>query len=69
MIQTAGGANGLETAMATQSLVGMAQGVMRYRYGFEVSRALSLLQTYSVKSHVKLQDAAKEFVNAATAAR
>jgi hypothetical protein len=47
----------------------MAQGVMRYRYGFEVSRALSLLQTYSVKSHVKLQDAAKEFVNAGRGAR
>lgn len=47
----------------------MAQGVMRYRYGFEVSRALSLLQTYSVRSHVKLQDAAKEFVDAGRGAR
>ena len=55
--------------MATQSLVSMAQGVMRYRYGLEVSRALSLLQTYSVKSHVRLQDAAKEFVNAGRGVR
>jgi len=47
----------------------MAQGVMRHRSGFEVSRALSLLQTYSVKSHVKLQDAAKEFVDAGRCAR
>jgi len=43
--------------------------VMRYRYGFEVSRALSLLQTYSAKSHVKLKDAAKEFVDAGRGAR
>jgi len=68
-IQAAGGGTGFETAMATQSLVSMAQGVMRYRYGFEVSRALSLLQTYSVKSHVKLHDAAKEFVDAGRGAR
>lgn len=68
-IQAAGRGTGFETAMATQSLVSMAQGVMRYRYGFEVSRALSLLQTYSVRSHVKLQDAAKEFVDAGRGAR
>jgi len=47
----------------------MAQGVMRYRYGFEVSRALSLLQTYSVESHGNLQDVAKEFVKAGRGAR
>ena len=52
-IQADGRGTGFETAMATKSLVSMAQGVMRYRYGFEVSRALSLLQTYSVKSHVQ----------------
>lgn len=69
VIQASGGATGFETAMTTQSLVGMAQGVMRYRCGFEASRALSVLQTYSVKSHVKLQDVAKEFVNSGTAAR
>jgi len=63
-IRAAGRGTGFETAMDTRSLVNMAQGVMRYRYGFEVSRALLLLQTYSVKSHVKLQDAAKEFVDA-----
>ncbi|NMM24320.1 MAG: ANTAR domain-containing protein [Phycicoccus sp.] len=68
-IQAAGRGTGFETAMATQSLVSMAQGVMRYRYGVEVSRALSLLQTYSVKSHVKFQDAAREFVNAGRCAR
>lgn len=64
VIQAAGRGTGFETAMATQSLVGMAQGVMSYRYGFDASRALSLLQTYSVKSHVELQEAANEFVNA-----
>jgi hypothetical protein len=42
---------------------------MRYRYGFEVSRALSLLQTYSAQSQVKLQDAAKEFVDIRKRAR
>lgn len=68
-IQAVGRGTGFETAMATQSLVSMAQGVMRYRYGFEVSRALSLLRTYSVESHVKLHDAAKEFVDPGRGAR
>ena len=55
--------------MATQSLVSMAQDAMRYRDGLEVSRALSLLQSYSVRSHVTLQDAAQEFVDAERGAR
>jgi len=35
-MQAAGGATGFEPAMAAQSMGGMAQGVMRCRYGFEV---------------------------------
>jgi len=62
-IQTAGGASGFEAAMSTRSIVGMAQGMMRYRYGFSQRRALALLQMYSAKSHVSLRDAAKEFVS------
>ena len=48
--------------MSTRSIVGMAEGMMRYRYGFSQRRALALLQMYSAKSHVSLRDAAKEFV-------
>jgi len=62
-IQAAGGATGFEEAMSTRSIVGMAQGMMRYRYGFSQKRALALLQMYSAKSHVSLRDAAKEFVS------
>ena len=62
-IQTAGGASGFEAAMSTRSIVGMAEGMMRYRYGFSQRRALALLQMYSAKSHVSLRDAAKEFVS------
>ena len=62
-IQTAGGASGFEASMSTRSIVGMAEGMMRYRYGFSQRRALALLQMYSAKSHVTLRDAAKEFVS------
>jgi len=41
----------------------MAEGMMRYRYGFSQRRALALLQMYSAKSHVTLRDAASEFVS------
>lgn len=61
-IQTAGGATEFEASMSTRSIVGMAEGMMRYRYGFSQRRALALLQMYSAKSHVSLRDAAKEFV-------
>jgi hypothetical protein len=63
-IQAAGVATGFETAMATKSMIAMAQGVMRHRYGFEPPRALALLQTYSARAHVNLADAAMEFVTA-----
>ena len=61
-IQTAGGASGFEAAMSTRSIVGMAEGMMRYRYGFSQRRSLALLQMYSAKCRVTLRDAAKEFV-------
>ena len=62
-IELAGGATGFEASMSTRSIVGMAEGMMRYRYGFSQQRALALLQMYSVRSHVSLRDAAKEFVS------
>jgi hypothetical protein len=63
-IQAAGLATGFESDMASRCMIAMAQGVMKYRYGFEPSRSLSLLQSYSVKSHVDLREAAREFVDA-----
>jgi len=62
-IELGGGATGFETAMSTRSIVGMAEGMMRYRYGFSQERSLALLQMYSARSHVSLRDAAKEFVS------
>lgn len=62
-IEVAGGATGFEAAMSTRSVVGMAEGMMTYRYGFSRKRALALLQMYSARSHVSLQDAATEFVS------
>lgn len=62
-IEVAGGATSFEAAMSTRSIVGLAQGMMRYRYGFSQQRALALLQMYSARSHVSLGDAAKEFVS------
>ncbi|MEO8555817.1 MAG: GAF and ANTAR domain-containing protein [Actinomycetota bacterium] len=61
-IEAGGGATDFEAAMSTRSIVGMAEGMMRYRYGFSQQRALALLLTYSARSHVSLRDAAKEFV-------
>jgi len=62
-IELAGGATGFEASMSTRSIVGMAEGMMRYRYGFSQKRALALLQMYSARSQVSLRDAAKEFVS------
>ncbi len=62
-IEVGGGATDFEAAMSTRSIVGMAEGIMSYRYGFSQQRALALLQTYSARSHVSLRDAAKEFVS------
>jgi hypothetical protein len=62
-IELGGGATGFEAAMSTRSIVGMAEGMMRYRYGFSQQRSLALLQMYSARSHVSLRDAAKEFVS------
>jgi hypothetical protein len=63
-IQSAGLATGFESTMASRCMIAMAQGVMKYRYGFEPPRSLSLLQSYSVKSNVNLREAAMEFVDA-----
>ena len=68
-IEVAGGASRFETAMSTRSLVGMAEGMMSYRYGFSKERSLSLLQMYSAKSNVSLRDAAKEFISEGTERR
>lgn len=62
-IEAGGGATDFEAAMSTRSIVGMAEGMMRYRYGFSQQRALALLQMYSARSHVSLRDAAREFVS------
>lgn len=62
-IEVAGGATGFEAAMSTRSVVGMAEGMMSHRYGFSQKRALALLQMYSARSHVSLEDAAAEFVS------
>lgn len=62
-IEEAGGAKGFEEAMSTRSIVGMAEGMMRYRYGFSQQRSLALLKMYSARSHVSLRDAAEEFVS------
>jgi hypothetical protein len=63
-IQSAGLATGFESAMASRCMIAMAQGVMKYRYGFDPRRSLSLLQNYSMKSNVNLREAAMEFVDA-----
>jgi len=62
-IEAGGGATDFEAAMSTRSIVGMAEGIMSYRYGFSQQRALALLQTYSARAHVSLHDAAREFVS------
>lgn len=62
-IEEAGGATGFEATMSTRSIVGMAEGMMRYRYGFSQQRSLALLKMYSARSHVSLRDAAEEFVS------
>jgi len=62
-IAAADEATGFNTAMSTRKAVGLAQGIMKYRYGFSQERALALLRLYSATSHVSLRDAAKEFVN------
>lgn len=62
-IEEAGGSTGFEAAMSTRSIVGMAAGMMGYRYGFSQDRSVALLKMYSARTHVSLGDAAKEFVS------
>lgn len=62
-IAAADEATGFNAAMSTRKAVGLAQGIMKYRYGFSQERALALLRLYSATSHVSLHDAACEFFN------
>jgi len=55
-------ATNFESAMSTRHAVGLAQGILGYRYGFSQERALTLLRDYSVTSEVSLRDAAEELV-------
>jgi GAF domain-containing protein len=53
---------GLQTAVESRHLIGVAQGVLMARHDLTVEQAFELLRRYSSTSNVKLRDVAAEVV-------
>jgi GAF domain-containing protein len=54
--------NGLETAMTSRHIIGLAQGIFMERYGLEADQAFALLQRMSSTSNVTLREVAAQVV-------
>jgi GAF domain-containing protein len=54
--------DGLEVAVGSRHLIGMAQGVVMERYGLSADQAFSLLQRLSSTTNTKLRDIAGQIV-------
>jgi GAF domain-containing protein len=55
--------SGLETAVLSRHLIGVAQGILMERYDLDLDRSFALLQRCSNRSNVKLVDLAREVVS------
>jgi transcriptional regulator with GAF, ATPase, and Fis domain len=51
--------SGLQTALESRHLIGMAQGVLAMRYGMDYERAFQLLHRYSNDNNIKLRELAQ----------
>lgn len=54
---------GLESALRTRHLIGIAQGILMQRYGLSMDRAFEVLRRYSSQTNVKLRDVASNVVS------
>jgi GAF domain-containing protein len=54
--------SGLETALETRHLIGVAQGILMQRYGLSLDRAFEVLRRYSSQTNIKLRDVAAKVV-------
>lgn len=55
--------SGLETAVQSRHLIGMAQGILMERFGLDADRSFELLRRYSNDLNVKLHDLARQVVD------
>ena len=53
---------GLETALHTRHVIGVAQGILAERYGLDMERAFDLLRRYSSITNTKLSQVAADLV-------
>jgi AmiR/NasT family two-component response regulator len=56
-------ADGLQTAMQTRHVIGMAQGILMQRYNLDADRAFAVLPRTSQDNNVKLHEVAKRLVD------
>ena len=54
--------NGLQTAVHSRHLIGVAQGILMSRYGLALDHAFEVLRRYSSHKNVKLRDLAGEVI-------
>ena len=54
---------GLQTALGTRHVIGIAQGILMQRYGVSKERAFEVLRRYSQHHNLKLRDVAQELVD------
>jgi GAF domain-containing protein len=53
---------GLQTALQSRHLIGVAQGILMHRFGLSLDQALEVLRRYSSHSNTKLTDVAQHVV-------
>jgi len=54
---------GLQTALQSRHLIGVAQGILMHRFGLSLDQALEVLRRYSSHSNTKLTDVAQLVVD------
>lgn len=55
--------DGLETAIHSRQLIGVAQGILMQRYGLTLDRSFEVMRRYSSDTNIKLRDVAQMVVD------
>ncbi|MFS3129812.1 GAF and ANTAR domain-containing protein [Nocardioides sp. Bht2] len=55
--------DGLETAIHSRQLIGVAQGILMQRYGLSLDRSFEVMRRYSSETNIKLRDVAQMVVD------
>ncbi len=55
--------SGLETAVQSRHVIGVAQGILMQRYGLSLDRSFDALRRYSSEANIKLRDLAQMVVD------